>query len=478
MATVRSDFELPTLRIFTDPQRGRATQAVFEVVRGDATPREVTRCSLEELGLPDSLAGVRRLEDEQFRVPQRVIDDLYPAVTELGASPLPPENALWLEFPSPRGFLYIAPWERLLAVLGRAMFRLPYHLVRPQVPGSRLDVAICVSTPEAKTEFSVFDVLEPLVSQYLSHRRDQVALHIFTDEQWFHSLYHDFSSHGTEKKVVVHDPRSAAVYEPAPDMAGTIGQSVDVSNPWLRWMRDALAGSPIDFVHFVTHGYLSGNRGAIALAPSPTYNADPAWSRFLGASQVSTFLTQMGAWGLGLTVPPGNFSAPGLRELADAIALSRPGVVITHEITLDPACRELGAALQIVLSEHAELWPFPLPSATCWVHPGVREFLERYLTYGYTDGSSERHLTYQYLNADGSSAFVGEATKEALAGGRTESWVASASRALEAQQMKWLPDTAEASSDPAAVEALRNVADLVERHVRLAYPPRTAGGNR
>ena len=92
--------------------------------------------------------------------------------------------------------------------------------------------------------------------------------------------------------------------------------------------------------------------------------------------------------------------------------------------------------------------------------------------------NSGGYSTDQYLNTDGSSAFVGGAATEALADVHTESWVASASRALETQQMKWLPDIAEASSDPAAVEALRNVADLVERHVSRAYPPRTAGGNR
>ena len=215
MAQVRSDFERP-LRIFTDPQRSRATQAVFGVVRGDDTPREVTRCSLGDLGLPDSLAGVRRLEDEQLTVPKRVIDDLQRAVTEVGASPSPPENALWLEFPSPRGFLYIAPWERLLASVDRTMFRLPYHLVRPQAPGPRLDVAICVSTPEAKTGFSVFEVLEPLVRQYLSHTRDQVAVHIFTDEQWFYGLDHDLSFHGTEGEVVVHDPKLRRSTNPPP----------------------------------------------------------------------------------------------------------------------------------------------------------------------------------------------------------------------------------------------------------------------
>jgi hypothetical protein len=461
---VRSDFELPTLRIFTDPHRSRVTQAVFEVVRGDDTAREVTRCGLDELGLPDSLTGVRRLEDEQLTVPRRVIDDLQRAVSELGTSPLPPENALWLEFPSPRGYLYIAPWERLLADLDRTMFRLPYHLVRPQVPGPRLDVAICVSTPEAKTGFSVFEALEPLVRQYLSHTRDQVAVHIFTDEQWFHGLGAALSYLNTEGQVVVHDPQDAADYEPAPDMSGTIGQSAEVSNPWLRWMRDAVGGSPLDFVHFVTHGYLSGNRGAIALAPSPTYNADRGWSRFLGSSEVSTFLAQIGAWGLGLTGPPGNYSAPGLRELADAIALSRPGVVITHDITLDSDCQELGAALQTVLSAHAPPLRGPLPSTTCWVHPRFVEFPEQY--------SSDL-----YLNADGSSAFVGGATMEALGDSGTESWVASASRALETQQMKWLPDAAEAPTDPAAVEALRNVADLVERHVSRAYPRGTAGGH-
>ena len=62
----------------------------------------------------------------------------------------------------------------------------------------------------------------------------------------------------------------------------------------MRW-----AVKPLDFVHFVGHGYLSGDRGAIAVATSPTVNTDQQWSRFIGSVELNTFLSQVGAWGLG-----------------------------------------------------------------------------------------------------------------------------------------------------------------------------------
>ena len=457
---IRSDLDLPTLRILIDPQRTSFTEAVFQVVRGRDTPSEVTRCSLRDLGLPNTLTGLRPVDDDRLTVPGNVIAAMQQGVSGLGPSPLPPESALWLEFPSPRGFLYIAPWERLLEPLGRSMFRLPNHLVRPYAPGRTLEVAVCASAPMAKSAFMPTQILEPLAAQYLQKTGRAVTVHVFTDESWFAAVRALFNDSGLQG-VVVHDPAEAAGYE-KPGRAARVGTSAQLSSPWLLWMRDAMGGKALDFVHFVSHGYLSGDRGAIAVATSPTVNTDQQWSRFIGSVELNTFLSQVGAWGLVLTGPYDNFSEVGLRELADAIALIRPGITMTHDFEQDPECGQIGLVLQTVLAPGTTL-DRPLPATTCWVHPRFVEFPEEY--------RDDLHL-----NADGSSAFVGGATKEALADSGTETWVASAARVLETQQMRWLPDSTDVSTDPAAVTALRNVADLVERHVSRMYPRGNAGG--
>ena len=392
---IRSDLDLPTLRIVIDPQRTNFTEAVFQVVRGRDTPSEVARCSLRDLGLPNTLTGLRPVDDDRLTVPPRVVAALQEAVGGLGPSPLPPESALWLEFPSPRGFLYIAPWGRLLEPLGRPLFRLPNHLVRPQAPGRTLEVAICASAPRAKSAFDPPRILEPLVTQYLTKTGRDVTVHVFTDDSWFAAVRALFNDSGLPG-VVVHDPAEAVGYEP-PSRAARIGTSEQRSSPWLLWMRATMGTKPLDFVHFVSHGYLSGHRGAIAVASSPTVNTDQQWSRFIGSVELNTFLSQVGAWGLGLTGPYDNFSEVGLRELADAIALVRPGVTVTHSIEHDAEGGQFGLVLQTIFA--------PAPRST------IRCRLPR---AGCTRSSSNIQDEYQddlHLNADGSSAFVGAPPK-------------------------------------------------------------------
>ena len=69
---IRSDLDLPTLRILLDPQRTSFTEAVFQVVRGRDAPSEVARCSLGDLGLPNTLTGLRPVDDDRLTVPPRV----------------------------------------------------------------------------------------------------------------------------------------------------------------------------------------------------------------------------------------------------------------------------------------------------------------------------------------------------------------------------------------------------------------------
>jgi hypothetical protein len=454
---IRGDLELPTLRILIDPQRRNFSEAVFQVVVGRDTPREVTRCSLEDLGLPNMLTGMNPVRDSELKIPQNVVAALGEAVAALRSSPLPPQSALWLEFPSPRGFLYIMPWERLLEKLNRPLFRLPNHLVRPQVPGQTLEVAVCSSAPMAKTAFGPPYFLATLADRYLNIPQRNVTVHVFTDASWFGEVRDKFAGNPA---VVVHDPAAARQYE-LPERNPYPGAAARISSPWLQWMRDATGEKPLDFVHFVTHGYLAGDQGAIALATSPVVNTDRQWSRFIGSVELDTFMSQVGAWGLGLTGPPHNFSEAGLRELADSIALIRPGVAITHNSDRDGDGTQMGMVLRTIFAPDSPLEP--LPAVTCWVHPQFAEIPDTVL----------EELNF---NIDGSSVFVAEATKAALADANTASWVASASRVLETQQMRWLPDSTDVAPDPAAVTALKNVADLVERHVNSTYPQQHHGG--
>jgi hypothetical protein len=448
-----SDFHLLTLRIMIAPRRDSGTEVLFQVGGGHSDPRDVVRCSLSDLGLPTTLEGLEPVNDE-FKIPDRVVSKLGKALDRFQFSPdvcVPDGTEVWLEFPNPRGALYVMPWERLLRPLERQLLRVPYHAVRPPPAGGALRVAICATTPMAKTQFDVATVLEQIVRQYEDATVRTLLLHVFTD-QGSHSLVANRLRTGG-RHVIVHDPAGAEEYRPPP-RSTQISMTAKLSNPWLLWMRDATEGQPLDVVHVVSHGYMSGDQGAIAMAVSPTRNSDAQLSRFIGAIELNTFLTQVGAWGLVLSGPEENYSEAGQREVADAIAQVRPGFAVMHDFSRDEQCLQLGTLLGSVLDSPRSF--DPLDAMTCWVHPNP-------IFHGRKYGDA------LYLDSHGSSAFIGPSTRKALADYETQSWVASAARTLEAQQSRLLPDTADEPVDEAAVIALRNAADLVERNVVLAY---------
>lgn len=452
---IRSDLRLPTLRILLD--RERTTSAVvFEIVLGRDTPQEVARCSLADLRLPETLSGNDSIHDGELKVPRKVLEALTTAARNLGPSPMEPEAALWLEFPSPRGFLYVVPWERLLAPIGRCMFRLPNHLVRPQAPGPGLEVAICASSPLAKTGFAPPRIMVDIADAYLARSGHNATIHMYTDATWVDELRQRLRhTDGMDGHIIVHDPIESDPFRTAPRTAA-LSVNSEVANPWLLWIMQSMHGRHLDVVHFVSHGYLSGDIGAIALARRPTRNDDRELARFIGSIEMTTFMSQVGAWGLMLSGPPHNFCEAGLRQLADSVALVLPGIALTHDLELDPTGEQLGLALQTMLAPGSPL-DRPLSAMSCWVHP-------RFVA------TAEDHLEHLHLDVDGGSAFIHESMRDALAWADTQSWVASASRYLEMQQVQWIPDAVGESADPAAVAALKNVADLVERHVSRAYP--------
>ncbi|WP_285102201.1 hypothetical protein [Promicromonospora sp. MEB111] len=459
--TLRSEIDLPTLRISVDLA---TSEAVFAAVRGRRRPTEVARCPLADLGLPPS--AVEHVRDADLTVPVTVVTRLSAAAENLGTSPLPPHNALWLEFPVPRGLVHVLPWERLLAGLGRPLFRLPFHPVRPQKPGVQLDVAICSSSPFPTVRFDPARVVAELAHQYLDIPGRHVTVHLFTDADRYAATcdaVHPLLGRGD---VVVHVPaeRDAAARRTIARPGGPHA----IANPWLTWILDAVEGGRLDIVHFVAHGHLSDGRGALVLAGSPASNDGPA--TFVEAVEVIELLTRVGAVGLALSDPPGSDSAAGLRDLADYVAQSRPGVTAVHDVAADPGGEQLARSLRTALTPSGPLTA-PFPAMTAWVHPLFVEVVRDPEPAGEPLTTDLRELTDGLmLRKDGRSAFLHEATRKAAVEVDGDSWVASASRSIEHLQMSWLPYTADLPVDQAAVDALNRVSALLERHVHLAYP--------
>src|SRR5262249_35580764 len=115
-----------------------------------------------------------------------------------------------------------------------------------------------------------------------------------------------------------------------------------IRSPWLRWMCNALRGQSIDVAHFICHGHLSRDRGAMLFAESPLSRSQAYLSSPVGAVELGAFLTQVGAWSTVFSSVPDNNSEAGLLALADEIAQSRPGPMMMHLISQDLLACEQG----------------------------------------------------------------------------------------------------------------------------------------
>ncbi|MFD6176239.1 MULTISPECIES: hypothetical protein [unclassified Isoptericola] len=448
---LRSEIGLPTLRIHLDHD---ASHALFSVVRGRERLLEVARCPLGELGLPPSVAG--RVDDASLTVPDAVLARLRTAVADLDESPISPHDVLWLEIPVPRGQLHVLPWERLLAPLGRPVFRLPFHPVRAERPGPHLDVALCCSLPPGGGDDPAALVAR-LAGQYVAHTPG-VRVHVFTDAGW---------AAATRAAVEPLDAAGADVDVHAPPASGAGPRARRhgpvVSAPWFTWLLEELDGHRVDVLHLVVHGHLADGHGAFALRPTTTGEI-PA---FVEPTELVEVLTRVGAVAVTFSAPPGNPSTAGLRELADELAGVRPGLTTVHDLAADPAAEQIGAALHTIFARPERLGR-TVPALTSWVHP---LFVEPPGTIPPdVEPERQRWTAEMRLLRDGRSAFLQESTRRAATHVEQEAWVASAARSIEQLQMTWLPGAVDRPVDDAATAALERVSQLLEHSVRQEYP--------
>ncbi len=429
--------------------------AELEFQIGNDDPIPVASCRTSELGIgydADALAGVDAVRELPPRLEEAIAGQLY----VLGG-----RSSVWLEFTTPSGYLTALPWEQwLVPVLRRPVLRLPYFALRPRSAVETLDVVLCATSPTVRSQFPGDDILR-LAGTIANLVPREVTLHLFTDSVAYPDVRRRAA--GLPARIFVHDPADARRYQP-PGREAELDDSYDVTNPWLLWIQDALGGRSADVVHFLCHGYLFGDRGALVFASSPLLRSGREYSGCVGVGQVSTLMTRLGAWSFAVSGPAHNYSQTALRQLGDGLARSGPSYVLVHDARSDPGFADAGAMYGFLYPSVSSSSPPSAPAVTCWAHP---QLVEEFPAI-----SDRTSPAAGLLGEDGSSSVFEPETEQAIASQGTPAWLASSARLIERAQASWLnasadeEDAVPSVSATAAEVALHNVTELLERHVR------------
>lgn len=249
------------------------------------------------------------------------------------------DRPLWVHLVKPYGVLRFVPWERLLGeALGVAILMLPdFIFPPPRESKAVLEVVLCGSAPLGHEEASVQNAMSLAVDRILEASVRRTRIHVFVDGEATEWLSDHWRASGRlGGPVLLHDNRLADKYVAEDISSRLLDRTGSIRSPWLLWMRDALRGRSIDVLHFVCHGYVSRERGALLFAQSPLERTDRYLAGPVGSAELQMFLTQVGAWSTVFTSLTDNYSEPGLRALADEIAQSRPGPLMMHSLREDP----------------------------------------------------------------------------------------------------------------------------------------------
>ncbi len=458
---LKRQFDLLALKIAMDlsgdsPRVGIELQARSEGELGTLAEWSI---DVAEIGLPARLTRSETLyQGYTFNFP----DTVLAALNEVLADGDYQDRPLWLHLARPLGYLNLVPWEQLLQpALMRPVLRLPDFLANPPRESLQsLEVALCGSMPAAKAAFSAVDYLTGMARLLLETVPRRTMVHIFCDAELFPEVAGRVD-HMQLDGVQVHDPAEAESFAPAERQYVLTGDTGRVQNPWLKWMRAALSGRGIDLVHFLTHGYLSRDSGALAFAESPLENLDRRIARFVGAAELLAFLNQVGAWCVAFSSPEHNFSEMGLRLLADTIAQQRPGPVLHHEMRLDTEGADLSSAYRFLFGR-GSVPPPASPALFTYCHPSLLESAEpapprrRRKTRGRARGERPAPQADELLS---------EVYQQAEA---VPSWVSSSQRYLEQrrrdlQRMQRHDESASASTRRHRIDDAKVIQETLEQ---------------
>jgi hypothetical protein len=456
---IKRQHNLLTLKMNLGSASGAAQEGQLEVELeldqgGDVLAS--TELPPDALGIPaDFDPAAYRYSEPSFVLP----DALRQQILEPARQQLRDENALWLQLASPCGYLPLIPWERLLRpVVDAPILRIPNFTLFPSLTADALDVVLCASQPRAKAAFDVGTQVLKISSKLLEAQLPDLSVHVFTDREVYGELRAKGAGGPTPSDgpgLHLYDPADAQapVSETPPE--GISDQGDYFRNPWLVWIAREMAGRSVEAVHFIAHGYLSGDQAALAVAESPTLNDDRQWARFIGPNQMAAFLTQIGAWSVGFSSPSINFSLMGSRLCVDKLARLRTGPILLHEVAGDPECDALTQAYIALLSQTG---PRMASDIVLYCHP--RLFPET--AWGDEMGYAESLVT-SALGAERPS-------------GSTSSWVTSTRRYLEQTAAVLFPEQADPGSAEqlAAGEGVKRAFQFIGEVINKAGPEPTA----
>jgi hypothetical protein len=404
-------------------------QVEFELDRGGDVLASTT-LPPDALGIPSDFDPTwYRYSEPSFALP----DALRQQVLDPARGELADQNALWLQLAPPCGFLPLIPWERLLRpAVGAPILRIPNFTLFPSLAADAIDVVLCASQPRAKADFDVGSQVLTIASKLLQAPLPNLSVHVFTDRQVYGELLAGATGAPTSPDAPglhLYDPAGAQGRGDETPSEGIGDRGDSFHNPWLVWMAREMAGRSVEVVHFISHGYLSADQSALAVAESPTLNDDQRWARFIGPNQLAAFLTQIGAWSAGFSSPSISFSSMGTRLCVDKLARLRTGPILLHEMAGDPQGEAL-AQTYIALLSHAG--PRTASDIALYCHP--RLFPET--AWGDELGYAESLV----------ATTLGPETPS----GTTSSWVTSTRRYLEQTAAVLFPEQA----DPGSAEQL------------------------
>ncbi len=358
------------------------------------------------------------------------------------------KRPLWVHLVKPYGLLRIVPWELLLGqALARPILMLPDFIFPPPREAMHvLDVALCGSAPLGYEGHSVWKALQQAADRILGGAGNgrRVRLHVFTDRDIGESLAASWKADGRlGSQIVVHDTALAAPYVAEDLSSRLVDAAGTLRSPWLLWMCKVLAAQAVDVVHFVCHGHLTRERGALLFAQSPLERSERYLAGPVGAAELGTFLTRVGAWSTVFSSIPDNHSAPGLRWLADEIAQSRPGPLMMHNLGVDPGAEALAAGYAFLYG----LEPQPAP-ASCALFIYCQPYLEadvvrfsggvRSRSMGTKDGTTAMPFARNALQQRAAAFALEQSPLDRFFGAeRVSSLVASTERFAEQVQLKY-----------------------------------------
>jgi hypothetical protein len=316
-------------------------------------------------GVSDSVDRFRGRELD-LSVPSELVADLASWVHG-GADN---RAVLWIHLVKPYSVLGAVPWEKMETSIGIPILRLPDLLPDQAPPEGSIDIAVCAAALRRKGDLPLVEVASEILDAAGS--LDDARVHFFVDQKIVEQLSDRLGATAGAPVAnwTVHewDPTRGADLGNPPRSGRRTASRAD--NRWLAWIQDAARKQSFDILHFVCHGYVTGqgDQGVLALPVSPA-EADFKSASHVTAADVLNAARKVGAFAVGFSSLPGNYSTSGMRLVADAVGANRAGPVFMYDHRHGEV-EQLSYAYKLVLG-HAP-WEYPEdPSLLFYLQPDL-----------------------------------------------------------------------------------------------------------